>query len=747
MLNLQRLIFCALFITGSILCTDANAQYIHQRLGAEQNFSGYEKTKLSATLTPSIFAQAEKLNNRLTSKVDPFIGTAGHGHTFPGATLPFGMVQISPDNGIYGWDWCSGYHYSADEIVYFSHKHLNGTGATDLGDIGFMPFSGKHEGRNKFSHNNEYARPGYYSVKLDNGILCEFTASERTAVHRYTFPEGAEKKLAIDLKHNVSININKNLDIKRVDDVTIVGSKHSYGWAKHQRCYFAIKFTTPYKTVKQSNGHTVLSFANDGNYVEAYVGLSTVSVENALKNIETEAAGKSFAQIFSIADEAWENELQKVDVEADKSVETTFYTSLYHAMIAPALVSDVNGEFSDPDGSVKTASDYQRYSTFSLWDTYRAAHSMFVFMKPEVVDDFVKSMLAHYNFRGALPIWELEANETYCMIGNHSIPVIAEAWRKGIRNFDFASALTACIRSADQNSRSQHDYIKLGYVPYDKEGESVSKTLEYAYDDWAVAVFADSLGMDTIAERYYKRAEYYKNHFDAGTNLMRPKNSSGQWLQAFDPFVHDQMGVRHYTEGNAWQYTWHVQQDPEGLVSLFKTKDVFEAQLDKLFKSEHELKESQKLVDVTGLIGQYAHGNEPSHHVAYLFNYTNHPEKTQQIVRQICRDFYTDKPDGLIGNEDCGQMSAWYFFSSLGFYPMDPVSGNYELGSPAVNKATWKLPNGKTLVINAENQSSSAVYVEKAELNGKPIQQNKVTHEELMQGGTLTFYMSDKAGQ
>jgi predicted alpha-1,2-mannosidase len=737
--------------TSLFLCihfyTSTKAQYIHQRLGAEQNFSRYEKTKLSASLTPSVFAQAEKLNNKLTARVDPFIGTARHGHTFPGATLPFGMVQISPDNGIYGWDWCSGYHYSADEIVYFSHKHLSGTGATDLGDIGFMPFSDKHEGRNKFSHNNEYARPGYYAVKMDNEILCEFSATERTAVHRYTFPEGAEKKLVIDLRHNVSINLNKGLHFKRIDEYTIGAVKNSYGWAKHQRCYVAIKFKTPYKTVKNGKGQTVLSFADKGNIIEAYVGLSTVSIENALKNIEAEATGKSFEEIFSKADEAWENELQKINVEADKAVETTFYTSLYHAMIAPALISDVNGEFSDPDGTVKTAKDYQRYSTFSLWDTYRAAHSLFVFMKPEIVDDFVKSMLSHYTFRGALPIWELEANETYCMIGNHSIPVIAEAWRKGIRNFDSAAALTACIRTADQNSRSQHDYIKLGYVPYDKEGESVSKTLEYAYDDWAVAVFADSLGMDTIAERYYKRAQYYKNHFDEGTNLMRPKNSSGQWLQSFDPFVHEQMGVRHYTEGNAWQYTWHVQQDPKGLVSLFKTKDVFEAQLDKLFVSEHELKESQKLVDVTGLIGQYAHGNEPSHHVTYLFNYTNHPEKTQQIVRQICSDFYTDKPDGLIGNEDCGQMSAWYFFSSLGFYPMDPVSGNYELGSPAVKKATWKLPNEKTLIIDAINQSPAAVYVEKAELNGKLIQQNRVTHEELMQGGTLTFYMSDKAGQ
>lgn len=705
-------------------------QYKNIRLGEAQDFSNYQRSK------PGFVTTSE---GSLTKFVDPFVGTSGHGHTFPGATTPFGMVQISPDNGIRGWDWCSGYHWSSNEVVYFSHKHLSGTGATDLGDIGFMPFTGKHEFRQTFKHENEYAAPGYYAVKLDNGILCEFTATPRCAVHRYTFPAGMTKNLKISLSHNVSINLNKKLDFEAIDELTFGGFKETFGWAKDQRCYFAAKASEPYS--RQGIDTATLEFNGESVVLEIRVGLSTVSVENALKNLEAEVGNKTFDQIREEADKAWEAELSKVRIEASDAVKTTFYSALYHAMIAPNLLSDVNGEFSNPDGTVVKCDGYNRYSTLSLWDTYRAAHSLFVLVKPDLVDDFVNSMLSHYDFRGKLPIWELEANETYCMIGNHSIPVISEAWRKGIRGFDSEKALKACVETASQDSRGLKQYMELGYVPYEVEGESVSKSLEYTYNDWTVAKFAESLGKLDVADEYLKRSQYYRNLFDAETGLMRPKNANGKWLKKFDQFAHKSGAKKHYTEGNAWQYTWSVQHDPAGLAALYGSKEAFETQLDKLFTLDHKLPKHQQQVDVTGLVGQYAHGNEPSHHTAYLFNYSNHPSKTQEMVRSICNQFYTEKPDGLCGNEDCGQMSAWYIFSALGFYPLDPVSGFYELGSPLVDKAVLKLANGKEFTVSTINQSPENVYVQKVEWNGNRVDGTQISHEMIMFGGKLKFTM------
>lgn len=707
------------------------AQYLHIRVADEQNLSNYQKTA---------FGTDAKTESSAVSWVDPFVGTAAHGHTFPGATTPFGMVQVSPDNGIQGWDWCSGYHWAASDIVFFSHKHLSGTGATDLGDIGFMPFTGEYQFRHSFNHSNEFATPGYYSVKLDNGILCELTATPRCAVHRYTFPNGVPKKMKVDLSHLVSIGVNTKLDFDWMDDRTFGGLKQSLGWARNQRCYFTAQTSEAFSK-QGGNGSATLEFTGDTMVLEIRVGLSTVSVANAQKNMEAELGSKSFDQVRAEAEMEWEKELSKIKIEASPQVKITFYSALYHTMIAPNLVSDVNGEFSDPDGSVKKAEGYQRYSTFSLWDTYRAAHSLFIFLRPDLVDDFVNSMLASYDFRGKLPIWELEANETFCMIGNHSIPVIAEAWKKGIRGFDEQKALNACVVTADQNSRGLKHYIKKGYVNYG-EGESVSKTLEYAYNDWSVAKFANALGKDDVANKYFARANNYKNLFDASTGLMRPKDRLGHWLQPFDQFAHKKGLKRHYTEGNAWQYTWSVQHDPEGLVALFGSKKAFESQLDKLFKTEHQLSEAEHQIDVTGLIGQYAQGNEPSHHTAYLYNYSEHPWKTQEMIRQICSQFFTEKPDGLCGNEDCGQMSAWYIFSALGFYPVDPVSGQYELGSPVIDKAVLKLENGNTLTVSTSNQSTSNVYVQKVEWNGEVLTGHRIGHEQLMKGGELKFHMS-----
>lgn len=723
----KLLLFASLLVQSAI----AGAQYRQLRIAPDQELNNYRKTT-SASIS--------KLESSVLQWVDPFVGTAGHGHTFPGATTPFGMVQVSPDNGIQGWDWCSGYHWAGSDIVFFSHKHLSGTGATDLGDIGFMPFTGEYQFRHTFSHENEFATPGYYSVKLDNGILCELTATPRCAVHRYTFPNGVPKKMKVDLSHLVSIGVNTKLDFDWMDDHTFGGLKQSLGWARNQRCYFAAHTSEAFSK-QGGNGSATLEFTGDTMVLEIRVGLSTVSVANAQKNMEAELASKSFDEVRAEAEATWEKELSKIKIEAAPDIKTTFYSALYHTMIAPNLVSDVNGEFSDPDGSVKKAEGYQRYSTFSLWDTYRAAHSLFIFLRPDLVDDFVNSMLASYDFRGKLPIWELEANETFCMIGNHSIPVIAEAWKKGIRGFDEQKALNACVVTADQNSRGLKHYIKKGYVNYG-EGESVSKTLEYAYNDWSVAKFADALGKADVANRYFARANNYKNLFDASTGLMRPKDRLGNWLQPFDQFAHKKGLKRHYTEGNAWQYTWSVQHDPEGLVALFESRSAFESQLDKLFKTEHQLSAAENQIDVTGLIGQYAQGNEPSHHTAYLYNYSEHPWKTQEMIRQICSQFFTEKPDGLCGNEDCGQMSAWYVFSALGFYPVDPVSGQYELGSPVIDRAVLKLENGNTLTVSTSNQSTSNVYVQKVEWNGEVLSGHRIGHEQLMKGGELKFYMS-----
>ncbi len=728
----------------------SHAQYIDIWTAEEQDFSNYSKT--TPSFIPEVFLDAR---GEYTRYVDPHIGTSGHGHTFPGATLPFGMVQISPDNGVYGWDWCSGYHYSRPDIVYFSHKHLSGTGATDLGDIGMIPYTGKYAFRHTYEHANEYARPGYYAVKLDNGILCEFTVTAHGAIHRYTFPEGTkDKKLRIDLLHDVTNHKDEETFFSFIDDHTLGGYKHSNGWAPNQHVYFHMTsshgMNISKKDRKQAKKSVDIEFKGGGNVVELRVALGSTSVDAAAKNGKYDNLKKAFEQHFETANILWEKRLGRIQAEfPSKEQKITFYTALYHSMIAPALNSDVDGAYTEPDGSITQMPEgLQRYSTFSLWDTYRAAHSLFFFTAPDVIDDFIASMLAHYNFRGQLPIWELESNETFCMIGNHAVPVLAEAFMKRMTSYELDNVnwddvLEACDVSSKKDFRGMASYMTRGYVSTEADGESVSKTLEYCYDDHALSLLAKGLGRDDLYDEYLDRSMNYKNLFDPSTGLMRPKNDEGEFLKDFDPFAHDINGVRHYTEGNAWQYNWHVMHDPEGLVGLYENQEAFEIKLDSLFAIDIHIDEAHKLVDVTGLIGQYAHGNEPSHHITYLYNYTENPWKGQQRIRETCNTYYSHTPDGLSGNEDCGQMSAWYVFSTMGLYPMDPASAYYEIGSPLVENASIALPNGNTFSIVAKGQSEENYLVKEVLLNGKPLEGHRISHQQILDGGTLEFIMTN----
>jgi predicted alpha-1,2-mannosidase len=712
----------------------------------EQDYSGYVRTDSSALgLTEEqTGGYGDGKSGLLIEYVDPFIGTAGHGHTFPGAATPFGMVQVSPDNGIEGWDWCSGYNRYSNEIEYFSHKHLSGTGCNDLGDIGVMPsYTGAREFY-RFNHDKEFAYPGYYAVELDSGIIAEMTASARTAVHRYTYTKPLNRKVDVNLYHYIGGATLLQSSFEIIDEKTIAGFRFSAGWAPKQRVYFVIRFSEPFINVSQAVNRRIFSFGTSDKPIELRVALSSVGIDGAMKNLEAESADLSFDQVRENAVQSWEKELNKIKIEVGSDYrKSVFYTAVYHSYIAPALYSDVDGKYSEPDGSVTQCGDYSRYSTLSLWDTYRAAHPLFVLTQPQLVDDFIQSMLDHYKHRGFLPIWELEANENYCMIGNHSIPVIAEAYVKGIRTFNAELALEACIKTADQERKGLKEYQKYGYVPFDKQGESVSITLEYAYDDYCVAVFAEALGKTEIADKYYKRAQNYRNLFDKESGLMRPKNSNGKWLENFDPLVHDVAGVRHYTEGNAWQYSWAVQHDIDGLISLYGSEEAFLNQFDKLFTMADDTADSHKLVDVTGLIGQYAHGNEPSHHTAFLYNWTSKSYRTQELTTEIVNKFYTDKPDGICGNEDCGQMSAWYVFTSLGFYPVDPASGEYQITTPVFQKTVFNLPGGKTLTVEADKDPEKNIYIDYVELNGTKLDKSFITYDQIMAGGSLKFFLKD----
>ena len=691
----------------------------------------------------------------LTRYVDPFIGTGGNGHTFPGATMPFGMMQLSPDTRLTGWDGCSGYHYS-DHIIYgFSHTHLSGTGISDYGDILLMPTVGKVSLSNRvyasgFSHQNETARPGYYSVKLDNKVSVELTTTLRAGLHRYTYPATDQARIILDLTHR-----DRVLDsgLRMTGGTTFVGWRRSQSWARDQIVYFAGEFSQPFTAwgiakddqvregMTELRGTNVKAFftfdARGGAPILVKVAISAVSIEGALRNLQAEISDWNFDRVQADADRAWNKELSKIKVTGGSEAQLkTFYTALYHAMLQPNLFMDVDRQYLGRDFKIHTAPGFDNYTVFSLWDTFRAAHPLYTIIDQKRSLDFIKTFLTQYQQGGRLPVWELAANETDKMIGYHAVPVIADAAAKGINGFDLNLALEAMKHSAEQNQTGLRAYTNHGYIGTEEERESVSKTLEYAYDDWCIAQMARLLGRTDDYRRYLRRAQFYENVFDAASGFMRPRTNGG-WPSPFDP----REVTFSFTEANSWQYSFFVPQDISGLILLMGGKDAFAKKLDELFTTESKLT-GREQADITGLIGQYAHGNEPSHHLAYLYDYVNQPWKTQYRVRQIMDNFYTPQPDGLIGNEDCGQMSAWYILSAAGFYPVTPGSPIYAIGSPLFPEVQFKLENGKQFVIKANGVSATNIYIQSATLNGLPYRKSFLTHRDLMTGGELVFKMA-----
>ena len=699
-----------------------------------------------------------------TQYVNPFIGAADNGHTFPGATTPFGMIQTSPVTGAVGWRYCSEY-VNNDSIIWgFTQTHLNGTGCMDLGDVLVMPATGERTRawdayRSRFSKDQESATPGYYSVELEEpNVRAELTASPRVALHRYTYHTADSASVLIDLQHGPTWNEAQYhsqvslCDVKWEDAQTLTGHVRNSVWV-HQDYFFVLKFNRP--TTGQINlpmaetekGQRIVACFDmqPGDELLTKIALSTTSVEGARKNMDTELPGWDFEATRLAAKESWNNYLKRIEVTGTDAEKANYYTSFYHALIQPNQISDVDGMYRNAkDEIVKTGGD-AFYSTFSLWDTYRAAHPFYTLMVPEKVDGFVTSLVEQGEVQGFLPIWGLWGKETFTMIANHGVSVIAEAYRKGFRGFDAERAFNMVKRTqtvSHPHKSNWENYMKHGYFPTDlTEVESVSSTLESVYDDYAAADMAKRMGKEEDAAYFSKRADFYKNLFDTQTQFMRPRNANGSWKSPFDPseVAHAESKGGDYTEGNAWQYTWHVQHDVPGLIALFGGEEPFLNKLDSVFTVE--LKTTQ--ADVTGLIGQYAHGNEPSHHVTYLYTLAGRPERTQELIRQIFDTQYRPEPDGLCGNDDCGQMSAWYMFSAMGFYPVDPVSGNYVFGAPQLPKIVLHLADGKTFTVIAEGLSEENKYVESITLNGEAYTKNYITHEDILNGGTLVFKMKN----
>jgi predicted alpha-1,2-mannosidase len=693
-------------------------------------------------------------NQPLISYVNPFIGTGGHGHTYPGATMPFGMMQLSPDTRLDGWDGCSGYHYSDSEIFGFSHTHLSGTGVSDYGDILLMPTNkvvfnngadGKEGYKSKFSHDNEIAEPGYYKVHLDDtNIDVELTVSTRSGMHKYQFEDGSKQVIILDLEHRDEV-----LDSKvSIDSKTkISGYRFSKAWATDQRLYFDMLFSKPFTKVTflddQLEGKKVKAAfefdASTGNEINVTIGISPVDEEGAIHNWHLEIGSKSFDKVKKEAQDAWEQQLNKIVIESEnKDYKTNFYTALYHTMIAPNIYQDVDGRYRGMDMKIHETTEFDYYTVFSLWDTYRAAHPLYTIIEQERTNDFINTFLAKYDEGGIMPIWDLSGNYTGCMIGYHAIPVIADAFLKGIKNYDVEKAFEAMKHSATRDKLGLDSYKKYGFIPVEKESESVSKTLEYAYDDWTIAQMAKAMGKEDDYKTYTERAQYYKNVFDPSTQFMRGRFRN-TWFAPFDPYEVN----FNYTEANSWQYSFYVPQDVSGFINLLGGKDKLEQQLDKLFTAENTTS-GRDQVDITGLIGQYAHGNEPSHHMAYLYNFVNKPHKTQERVRQILTELYTNTPDGISGNEDCGQMSAWYVLSSLGFYSVTPGSNTYVIGAPLFEKASINLENSNVFTITATTVSATNKYIKSVTLNGKKYPFSYLKHEDIVAGGSLEFEMTDK---
>ena len=738
-----------------------------------------------------LFSCAEKeLPKEYTDSVNVFIGTGGHGHTFPGATLPHGMVQLSPDTRLLGWDACSGYYYDDTSIMGFSHTHLSGTGIGDYGDILFMPVVGEKpliagtaekpdEGyRSRFSHEQESARPGYYQVLLqDDSINVELTATLRAGLHRYTYPKVSDARLIVDMEPTIHGHQHPVTQSRVVNDSTIAGMKYTVGWAKRHYVYFYAVFSSPFDyklysgteyqsdstSVTVNTAKAVIRFKNlpvDGR-VLAKVGISSVDEEGARLNVEAEIPNWNFEGVMKEANTAWNEALGKIDIEtSDNDSRTVFYTSLYHAFIQPSLASDVDGRYRTMGHEIKQDASYTNYTVFSLWDTFRAAHPLYTIVTPEQNQAFIRSLLRKYDEGGILPKWELASNETGTMIGYHAVSVIADAMMKKQCDFDVKKALEACIRSSvydttgvtpmmDRqilNGKLMPVSIKykneLGYIPCDKVGGSVSQGLEFAYNDWLIAQMMKEHNRKDLYDKYMELSRNYRNYFDPETKLMRGRLSDGSWITPFDPASVQRPS--NYVEGNAWQWAWFVPQDVEGLMELVGGQKSFEAHLDTLFTTSSELTgDPNAAADVTGMIGQYAHGNEPSHHIPYLYNYAGAPRKTQALVDHILRTLYHNDPNGLSGNEDVGQMSAWYALSAMGFYSFCPGRPVYEIGRPIFDKVTIHLSNGKDFVIQAKNNSVENKYIRSMKLNGEDLAEPRFSHFDLMKGGELIFEMEN----
>ncbi len=719
----------------------------------------YKHLLFFAALLPALALHAQ---TRLTQYVDPFIGTGGHGHTFPGATVPFGMVQLSPDNpkkGTSAWDWTSGYHYSDQNITGFSHMHLSGTGIGDWYDISVMPQTRltrdtSDYGLVSFDHKNEKAGPGYYQVKLDNGIEVSLTASERCGLHHYRFPAKTNPVIKIDLGYHINWDKPTEAFVRQLNDSTLIGYRYSTGWAKTQRVYFALRTSVAFKKlvlqadglpaateVKGSSVLAQLVFAAQKD-IRMKVALSTVNTDKALLAL-AEIKGWNFEKTKQQAEAKWEKELSKVQILSnDLKLKRVFYTALYHTCIAPTLYSDADGTYQNAKGEIhQMPAGQQRYTVYSLWDTFRALNPLFTITQKERYAGMLNTMLAFYKENGLLPVWDLSSDETNTMTGYHAVPVLADAILKDIRGIDPQLAYQAMKKSAMQNIRGSNFYRTYGYLPQDKYGSSVTVTLEYAYDDWCIAQVAKKLGFQKDYELFMKRSAYWKPLFDTKTGFARAKNSDGSWVIPFDPYYseHDPDKAM-FTEGNAWQHTFFVPQDVKGLATMYGNTENFVKKLDSLFSVSSKMTGSNQSPDVSGMIGQYAHGNEPSHHIAYMYNEAGQPWKTQQRVRMIVDSMYHDAPDGYAGNEDCGQMSAWAVWSMAGLYPMNPASGVYEFGSPSADEVRIRVPSGK-FVIRALNNSKKNIYIQQVKLNGKAYKAHSITHKELMKGGLLEFTM------
>lgn len=704
----------------------------------------------------------------LLQYVDPTIGSGYHGHVFVGTSVPYGMVQLGPSNIHKGWDWCSAYHHSDSIVIGFSHTHLSGTGCTDLGDILIMPLNEIRTPRgnqddirdgyaSKYSHANEVTRPEYYSLVLDRyNIKAELTATDRVGFHRYTYPEGKPASVLIDLREGNGTNAYESY-IRKVDDYTVEGYRYVRGWSPSRKVYFVLKsdkkienFTAyddntpkPWDQLKVESVKSVLTFGNVKE-VKMKVAISSVSCDNAAMNLQEELSHWNFDKVVKMSADRWNEQLQKIIVESDdEAAKRVFYTAHYHTMIAPTLFCDVNGEYRGMNDMIYTDPKKANYTTLSLWDTYRALNPLMTITQAERVDGVINSMLSIYRQQDKLPIWPLMSGETNQMPGYSSIPVIADAYLKGFTGFNAEDALQAMKATATYEKQNGIPFVVAReYIPADKVHEATSIAMEYAVDDWGIAAMAKKMGKTADYETFLKRALYYKHYFDSSINHIRPKMEDGSWRTPYDPArsIH---GVGDFCEGNGWQYTFFVPQDPYGLIALFGGDKQFTDKLDAFFKNTDSMGEGASS-DITGLIGQYAHGNEPSHHIAYLYTYAGEQWKAAEKVRFIMNDFYTDKPDGIIGNEDCGQMSAWYLLSAMGFYQVNPSDGVFAFGSPRFKKMEVKVRGGKVFTVEAPDNSKENIYIQKVYLNGKPYDKSYITYDDIVNGSTLKFVMGKK---